>query len=84
MAKRRRRRLKTNPAPAPADPLQEIMQELIGNLKNTAIRGIQAVFHGPSSTLSGWQETPTKLPAPPQRDEPEIKEAQVISIRTSK
>lgn len=78
MAKRRRRRLKANPAPASADPLQEIMDELIGGLKTKAIQSIQAVFHGPNGTFSGWQETPTKHP------EPEIKEAQVISIRTSK
>lgn len=82
MTKRRRRRLRSNPAPAPANPLHEIMQELLGGLKMTAIRGIQTMFQGPAVGFGfDGQQAPLAQPAPP---EPEIKEAQVISIRTSK
>ncbi len=78
MTKRRKRRLppKQGQILSPTDAVQRVLGELLGEVQNTLVHSVQNLFLPPPQ----FRETRI-LPAKPQP--PVIKDAEVISIRTT-
>jgi hypothetical protein len=82
MGRKRRRHIN----PPKQDPLGDLMADLLGEVRQTLVQGVRQILLPPPPM---YQPTSDMLPhnaaPPPQpKPQPQIKEVQVLSVRTEK